>query len=80
MDEPTRGIDIGAKQEIYQIIKDLAAQGMAIIIVSSEMPEVINVSQRIIVMDSGRILDEFPHENATQDGIMKTIIDGGRKL
>ena len=80
MDEPTRGIDIGAKQEIYQIIKGLAEQGMAIIIISSEMPEVINMSQRIIVMDGGRILGEFKHEDATQDGIMKMIIDGGRKV
>lgn len=80
MDEPTRGIDIGAKQEIYQIIKDLAERGMAVIIVSSEMPEVINVSQRILVMDGGRILGEFSHRDVTQDGIMKMIIDGGRKL
>jgi ABC-type sugar transport system, ATPase component len=80
MDEPTRGIDIGAKQEIYQIIKEMADKGIAIIMVSSEMPEVINVSQRIIIMDGGKILGEVRHEDATQDGIMSTIIQGGRKL
>ncbi|MCL2221128.1 MAG: sugar ABC transporter ATP-binding protein [Oscillospiraceae bacterium] len=80
IDEPTRGIDVGAKQEIYNLIKELAEQGMAIILVSSEMQEVIGVSQRIIVMDSGRILKEFTHEDVTQDKIMQTIIEGGRKL
>jgi ribose transport system ATP-binding protein/inositol transport system ATP-binding protein len=80
MDEPTRGIDVGAKQEIYRIIKDLADQGMAVIMISSEMPEVIGVSQRILVMDGGRILKEFSHDEADQDKIMQTIIEGGRRL
>ena len=80
MDEPTRGIDVGAKQEIYQLIKELAEQGVAIIVVSSEMPEVIGISQRILVMDNGKILKEFSHEEVTQDKIMQAIVEGGRKL
>lgn len=80
MDEPTRGIDVGAKQEIYEIIKKMAADGMAIIMISSEMPEVINVSQRIIIMNEGRILGEVSHEEATQDIIMNTIIQGEREI
>jgi ABC-type sugar transport system ATPase subunit len=80
MDEPTRGIDVGAKQEIYEMITQMAADGMAIIMISSEMPEVINVSQRIIVMDGGHIVGEVKHEDATQEGIMNMIIQGGRKV
>jgi ribose transport system ATP-binding protein/inositol transport system ATP-binding protein len=80
MDEPTRGIDVGAKQEIYRIIKDLADQGMAVIVISSEMPEVIGVGQRVLVMDGGRILREFSHDEVDQDKIMQTIIEGGRRL
>lgn len=80
MDEPTRGIDIGAKQEIYEIIKSMAESGIGVIIISSEMPEVINASQRILVMDGGRIVGEMAHEDATQEKIMSTIIRGGREL
>lgn len=80
MDEPTRGIDIGAKQEIYEIIKTLAESGMAIIMISSEMSEVINVSQRILVMDGGRIIGELSSAQATQEEIMNMIIQGGRKI
>ena len=80
MDEPTRGIDIGAKQEIYEIIKTLAENGMAIIMISSEMSEVINVSQRILVMDGGRIIGELPGAQATQEEIMNMIVQGGRKI
>ena len=59
-DEPTRGIDIGAKVEVYRLIQSLAAQGAAIILVSSELPELMNVAHRIIVMSGGRIQDELP--------------------
>lgn len=70
MDEPTRGIDVGAKYEIYQIMIDLAKQGKAIIMISSEMPELIGMSDRILVMCNGRITGEVSGEEATQERIM----------
>lgn len=70
MDEPTRGIDVGAKYEIYQIMIDLVKQGKSIIMISSEMPELIGMSNRIIVMCNGRITGELEDEEATQERIM----------
>ena len=70
LDEPTRGIDVGTKQEIYQLIKDLAKQGKGIIVISSEMPELIGVSHRILVMHEGHITGELQGENITQEAIM----------
>lgn len=70
MDEPTRGIDVGAKYEIYQIMIDLVKQGKSIIMISSEMPELIGMSNRIIVMCNGRITGEVEGEDATQETIM----------
>ena len=70
MDEPTRGIDVGAKYEIYQIMIDLVKQGKSIIMISSEMPELIGMSNRIIVMCNGRITGEVEGEEATQERIM----------
>ena len=70
MDEPTRGIDVGAKYEIYQIMIDLAKQGKAIIMISSEMPELIGVSDRILVMCNGKITGEVSGDEATQEKIM----------
>lgn len=70
MDEPTRGIDVGAKYEIYQIMIDLVKQGKSIIMISSEMPELIGMSNRIIVMCNGRITGEVADEEATQEKIM----------
>lgn len=70
MDEPTRGIDVGAKYEIYQIMINLAKQGKAIIMISSEMPELIGMSDRIMVMCNGRITGEVSGEEATQENIM----------
>jgi putative multiple sugar transport system ATP-binding protein len=74
LDEPTRGIDVGAKHEIYLIINDLAAQGMACILISSEMPEIIGMSDRIYVMSEGRISGELPGKTATQEAIMRHIL------
>lgn len=71
MDEPTRGIDVGAKYEIYQIMIQLAKQGKAIIMISSEMPELIGVSNRIMVMCNGRITGEVSGDEATQENIMQ---------
>ncbi|MDR1764997.1 MAG: sugar ABC transporter ATP-binding protein [Lachnospiraceae bacterium] len=70
MDEPTRGIDVGAKYEIYQIMIELVKQGKSIIMISSEMPELIGMSNRIIVMCNGRITGEVEGEGATQEAIM----------
>ncbi|RGY97797.1 sugar ABC transporter ATP-binding protein [Clostridium sp. AM58-1XD] len=70
MDEPTRGIDVGAKYEIYQIMIDLAKQGKGIIMISSEMPELIGMSNRILVMCNGKITGEVSGDEATQERIM----------
>ena len=70
LDEPTRGIDVGAKYEIYQIMIDLVKQGKSIIMISSEMPELIGMSNRIIVMCNGHITGEVEGEDATQEKIM----------
>jgi methyl-galactoside transport system ATP-binding protein len=70
MDEPTRGIDVGAKYEIYQIMIQLAKQGKGIIMISSEMPELLGVSNRIMVMCNGKITGELSGEEATQENVM----------
>jgi ABC-type sugar transport system ATPase subunit len=69
-DEPTRGIDVGVKFEIYQIMKNLTKQGISIIMVSSELPEIIGISDRILVMKNGRISGELLKEEATQEKIL----------
>jgi ribose transport system ATP-binding protein len=76
LDEPTRGIDIGAKQEIYRLIFDLAAQGLAIIVVTSEMPELLLLSDRILVMCEGRQTGILARENATQETVMRLAAPG----
>ncbi len=74
IDEPTRGIDVGAKAEIYNLICDMAAQGKAIIMISSDMPELLGVCDRIIVMHDGRITGELNIEEATQERILEYAI------
>jgi len=74
LDEPTRGIDVGAKYEIYCIINDLAAQGKSVIMISSELPEVLGMSDRIYVMNEGRIVGEFQQADASQESIMACIL------
>mgnify|MGYP001412067466 CR=1 FL=1 len=71
LDEPTRGIDVGAKFEIYNIINDLVSQGMCIIMISSELPEILGMSDRIYIMSQGKITGELPIEQANQDKIME---------
>jgi len=78
LDEPTRGIDVGAKAEIYRMMSKLAQQGMAIIMVSSELPEVLGMSDRILVMGEGEIRGEFIRGNITQEQILECAIGGGR--
>lgn len=74
LDEPTRGIDVGAKYEIYGIINALAESGKAVIIISSEMPELLGMTDRIYIMNDGRIVGEMPTEEATQEKIMHAIM------
>ena len=74
LDEPTRGIDIGSKSEIHRLISNLAKKGMAILMVSSELPEVLGMSDRIYVMNEGRIVGEFQQKDASQESIMACIL------
>ena len=69
-DEPTRGIDVGAKNEIYHLLNELAREGKSIIMISSELPEILRMSHRIIVMCEGRMTGELSGANATQEAIM----------
>ena len=73
VDEPTRGIDVGSKAEIHKLLRELADQGYAVIVVSSEMPEVLHVADRIIAMHSGRITREFPAETVTEEDLIQAI-------
>jgi ribose transport system ATP-binding protein len=74
LDEPTRGIDVNAKNEIYKLIFELAQSGLGIIVVSSELPEILAVSDRILVMSEGKITDAFARAEANEDNIMKAAI------
>ena len=74
LDEPTRGIDVGAKYEIYCIINDLVSQGKSVIMISSELPEVLGMSDRIYVMNEGKIVGEFMQKDASQESIMACIL------
>jgi ribose transport system ATP-binding protein len=76
-DEPTRGIDVGAKSEIYRLLNDLAQQGKSIIMISSELPEILRMSHRIVVMCEGRITGELSGMEATQEKIMKFATQRG---
>ena len=73
VDEPTRGIDVGSKSEIHNLIRDLAKQGYAIIVISSEMPEVLRVSDRVIAMFHGKIMREFTAQEVTEDNLVQAI-------
>ena len=74
LDEPTRGIDVGAKYEIYTIVNQLASEGKGIILISSELPEILGVCDRIYVMNEGKIVGEMPANEASQEKIMKCIM------
>ena len=78
LDEPTRGIDVGAKYEIYCIINDLAAAGKSVVMISSELPEVLGMSDRIYIMNEGRMVGEMKAADATQENIMALILQSGR--
>lgn len=70
LDEPTRGIDVGAKAEIYKLMNELALQGIGVIMVSSELPEILQMSDRIAVMSEGELVDIIPGKGATQEQVM----------
>lgn len=71
LDEPTRGVDVGAKAEIYKLIHELARQGMGVLFISSELPEVLGVSDRVIVMQNGHITGELPAKVATEEAVLR---------
>ena len=79
MDEPTRGVDIGAKAEIHALIGELAAQGTAIVLISSELPEIVSLSGRILVLRGGRLVGELPHGRATQAGLLRLMAGLGEE-
>jgi ABC-type sugar transport system, ATPase component len=73
LDEPTRGVDVGAKYEIYSVINDIADQGKAVCIISSELPEILGMCDRIYTMSEGKFTGEVLRENATQEGLMELM-------
>ena len=75
MDEPTRGIDVGSKNEVYKIMKRLAEAGTCILFISSEIPEIVEISDRILVMKKGRIASEY-RRGVTQRELMHAILEG----
>ena len=77
LDEPTRGIDVGAKYEIYKIMMGLVKSGVSIIMISSELPELISMSDRILVLTNGEIRGEFPAADCTEEKIMQIAAGSG---
>lgn len=75
LDEPTRGVDVGAKKEIYDLINEFKSQGKAVIMISSEMPEILGLSDRILVLSHGMITGEFDIKDATQEAILKCAVE-----
>jgi ribose transport system ATP-binding protein len=77
LDEPTRGIDVGAKQEIYRLIDRLAAEGVGIILISSELPEIIGLSDRVLVMREGRVAGVFTRPEVSQEEVLACAVGVG---
>jgi L-arabinose transport system ATP-binding protein len=80
LDEPTRGVDVSAKAEIYTIIDELAAQGVAILVISSELPEVLGLADRIVVMRTGRVVGELARGQATEASVLALAMPGADAL
>jgi ribose transport system ATP-binding protein len=76
LDEPTRGVDVGAKREIYTLINDLKSKGLCILLLSSDMPELLGMSDRILVMSNGLLTGMFDREDADQEAIMRCTVAG----
>lgn len=79
LDEPTRGIDVGAKYEVYGIINQLVTEGKTVLFISSEMPELLGMCDRIYVMNEGKIVAEYDQKDATQEAIMSSILQSGKR-
>jgi len=73
-DEPTRGVDVGAKSEIYRLMEDLARRGAGIIMISSDLPEILNMSDRVLVVRAGQIAGELQRSAATQEAILQLAV------
>ncbi len=73
LDEPTRGVDVGAKAQIHALVGDLAAQGVAVLLISSELPELLHLATRILVVREGHLVGELPRAQATQDALMRLM-------
>jgi ABC-type sugar transport system ATPase subunit len=73
LDEPTRGVDVGAKAQIHALIGELAAQGVAVLLISSELPELLHLATRMLVLRDGRLVGELPREDATQEALMRLM-------
>lgn len=80
LDEPTRGIDVGSKYEIYTIINKLADEGKSVIVISSELPEILGICDRVYVMNDGKIVGELERSVASQESIMKCIMQSGKEV
>jgi ribose transport system ATP-binding protein len=80
LDEPTRGVDVGARAELYRLIHELAATGVAVLLVSSEVPEVLGLSDRVLVMREGRVLTEAPASELTEAAILDMVMEGSEVM
>ncbi len=80
VDEPTRGVDVGAKAEIHRLLSELAAQGLAVIMISSELPEILGMSDRVLVMREGRVVAEFDIADATQEAVGAAMMGSRREV
>jgi ribose transport system ATP-binding protein len=78
LDEPTRGIDLNAKQEIYELINELAQSGLGVVFVSSELPELLAIADRILVLAEGRVTAEFNHDEATDESVLAAALPKSR--
>jgi ABC-type sugar transport system ATPase subunit len=78
-DEPTKGVDVGAKAEIYKVIGDLAAEGLGVVVVSSYLPEVLGLADRVLVMRGGTVVGELPAEGASEEDVLRLASVGGRR-
>jgi rhamnose transport system ATP-binding protein len=79
VDEPTRGIDVGTKAEVHRLLDELAGQGVAILMISSELPEVLRVADRILVMREGHLVAELTHEEASEEAIVAAATGQGHE-
>jgi ribose transport system ATP-binding protein len=76
LDEPTRGVDVGARAELYQVIRDLTATGVGVLLVSSEVPEVLGLSDRVLVMREGRVIRTVDADQLTEDDVLDLVMAG----